>query len=146
MLGDEWWFSAALCRQLLVYSQIFDSLRRWLMSTALRAAQIRWRLSSVAPRVSLVLSKKSHVLRGRQSLWTPKGLSNFDLCGIWVTCSSAKRRACDCECPEFLLGRRRAELESLTFVLDCICTPCSREVHRDATESSATVRPPQVLE
>ena len=73
-----------------------------------------------------------------------KGLSNFDLCGIWVTCSSAKRRACDCECPEFLLGRRRAELESPTLVLDCICTLCSREVHRDAAESSATVRPHQV--
>ena len=77
-------------------------------------------------------------------LWTPKGLSNFDLCGIWVTCSSAKRRACDCECLKFLLGRRRAELESPTLVLDCICTFCSREVHRDAAESSATVRPHQV--
>ena len=127
-----------------MYSQIFDSLRRWLMSTALRAAQIRWRLSSVAPRVSLVLSKKSHVLRGRQFLWTPKGLLNFDLCGIWVNCSSAKRQACDCECLKFLLGRRRAELESPTLVFDCICTSCSHEVHRDAAESSATVRPHQV--
>ena len=39
---------------------------------------------------------------------------------------------------------RRAELQSLILVFDCICTLCSRKVHRDAAESSATVRPHQV--
>ena len=43
---------------------------------------------------NLVLLKRCYVFCVRQRLWTRKGLSNFDLCGIWDTSiSSAKCRA-----------------------------------------------------
>ena len=65
---------------------------------------------------SLALSKRCYVLCGRQCLWTRKGSSNFDLCGIWIPVSLQPSVELEvAHCAEFLMGRSRAEPESAQF-------------------------------